>query len=242
MKKRKGITKAQKIKSLVKKGVYTQRPSGRAPKGKTWNYQRGKYEPSYPSKLVKAANERLRKLEKVHKGYKTGKSLAQSSEAYQAIEEYATSYPKTKGTIYKRNKEGNVRFLSQTEFDKLSAQDKKYYVERVEAFLGSKTSTASGIKEAHKKSYGTFMKNYGDKYPDLSFSQYEEFFESYNYNMVGDSDSHFGYDEWSAALKHISIDEAMNDNQMDQIMEYLRANDWVGLASNEDLKKYLRRI
>ena len=242
MKKRKGITKAQKIKSLVKKGVYTQRPAGRAPKGKTWNYKSGKYEPSFPAKLVKAANERLRKLEKVHKGYKTGKSLAQSSEAYQSIEEYATSYPKSKGKIYKRNKDGNVRFLSQTEFDKFSAQDKKYYVERVEAFLGSKTSTASGIKEAHKKSYDTFMKNYGDKYPDLSFSQYEEFFESYNYNMVGDSDSHFGYDEWSAALKHISIDEAMNDNQMDQIMEYLRANDWVGLASNEDLKKYLRRI
>lgn len=242
MKKRKGITKAQKIKSLVKKGVYTQRPAGRAPKGKTWNYRSGKYEPSFPAKLVKAANERLRKLEKVHKGYKTGKSLAQSSEAYQSIEEYATSYPKSKGKIYKRNKDGNVRFLSQSEFDKLSAQDKKYYVERVEAFLGSKTSTASGIKKAHKKSYDTFMKNYGDKYPDLSFSQYEEFFESYNYNMVGDSDSHFGYDEWSAALKHISIDEAMNDNQMDQIMEYLRANDWVGLASNEDLKKYLRRI
>lgn len=242
MKKRKGITKAAKIKSLVKKGVYTQRPAGRAPKGKTWNYRFGKYEPSFPAKLVKAANERLRKLEKVHKGYKTGKSLAQSSEAYQSIEEYATSYPKSKGKIYKRNKDGNVRFLSQTEYDKLSAQDKKYYVERVEAFLGSKTSTASGIKEAHKKSYNTFMKNYGDKYPDLSFSQYEEFFESYNYNMVEDSESHFGYDEWSAALKHISIDEAMNDNQMDQIMEYLRANDWVGLASNEDLKKYLRRI
>ena len=242
MKKRKGITKAQKIKSLVKKGVYTQRPAGRAPKGKTWNYQRGQYEPSFPAKLVKAANERLRKLEKVHKGIKSGRSLSQSSEIYKSMEDYATSYSKTKGKIYKRNKEDKIRFLSETEFDKLSAQDKKYYVERVEAFLGSKTSTASGIKEAHKKSYDTFMKNYGDKYPDLSFSQYEEFFESYNYNMVGDSDSHFGYDEWSAALKHISIDEAMNDNQMDQIMEYLRANDWVGLASNEDLKKYLRRI
>ena len=242
MKKRKGITKAQKIKSLVKKGVYSQRPSGRAPKGKTWNYQRGKYEPSYPSKLVKAANERLRKLEKVHKGYKTGKSLAQSSEAYQAIEEYATSYPKTKGKIYKRNKEGNVRFLSQTEFDKLSAQDKKYYIERVEAFLGSKSSTASGIKEAHRKSYKTFMENYGDKYQDLSFDQYEDFFEAYNYNMVGDSESHFGYAEWSSALENIKIDEAMNDNQMDQIMEYLRANDWIGIKNDERLSQYLRRI
>lgn len=241
-KSRKGITKAARIKSMIKKGLYTQRPSGRAPKGKSWNYKTAKYEPSFPAKLVKAANERLRKLEKVHKGIKSGRSLAQSSEAYQAMEEYATSYPKTKGKIYKRNKEGNIRFLSQTEFDRLSAQDKKYYVDRVQAFLGSKSSTASGIKEAHKKSYDTFMKRYGDKYPELSFSQYEEFFDAYNYNMVEDSESHFGYDEWSAALKHIKIDEAMNDNQMDQIMEYLRANDWVGLSKNEDLKQYLQRI
>ena len=240
--KRKGYTKAAKIKSMISKGLYTKRPSGRAPKGKTWNYRSGKYEPSFPAKLVKAANERLRKLEKVHKGIKSGSSLAQSSEVYQSIEQYATSYPKTKGKIYKRNKDGNVRFISQSEFDKLSAQDKQYYIDRVNSFLGSASSTASGIKEAHKKSFETFKKNYGDKYPDLTFSQYEEFFESYNYNMVADSESHFGYDEWSAALKHIKIDEAMSDNQMDQIMEYLRANDWVGLSSDKDLKKYLQRI
>lgn len=240
--KRKGFTKAARIKSMIKKGLYTQRPAGRAPKGKTWNYKTAKYEPSFPAKLVKAANERLRKLEKVHKGYKAGKSLSQSSEAYQAIEEYATSYPKTKGKIYSRNKEGRVRFLNQTEYDKLSEQDKKYYLERINAFLSSKSSTASGIKAAHKQSYETFMKRYGDKYPDLSFSQYEDFFEAYNYNMVEDSNAHFGYDEWSAALKHIKIDEAMTDNQMDAIMEYLRANDWVGLANNEDLSKYLQRI
>ena len=239
---RKGITKAQKIKSMVKKGLLKARPAGRAPKGKSWNYQSGKYEPSFPAKLVKAANERLRKLEKVHRGIRKGRSLAQSSEVYQSIEEYATSYPKTKGKIYKRNKEGNVRFISQTEFDKLSAQDKKYYVDRVQAFLSSSSSTASGIKEAHRKSYNTFMRNYGDKYPDLSFDQYEDFFEAYNYNMVGDSQSHFGYSEWSSALENIKIDEAMTDNQMDQIMEYLRANDWIGISKDEELKKYLRRI
>lgn len=242
MKKRKGITKAARIKKLISKGLYTQRPKGRAPKGKTWNYKTGKYEASFPAKLVKAANERLRKLEKVHKGYKQGKSLAQSSEVYQSIEEYATSYPKTKGKIYKRNKEGNVRFINQTEFDKLSAQDKKYYVERIEAFLSSKSSTAGGIKEAHKKSYNTFMQRYGDKFPDMSFDMYEDFFDAYNSNMVEDSKNHFGYSEWSAVLQNIQIDEAMTDNQMDQVMEYVRANDWVGLSENRDLSKYLRRI
>ena len=184
----------------------------------------------------------VRKLEKVHKGYKQGKSLAQSSEVYQSIEDYATSYPKTKGKIYKRNKEGNVRFISQTEFDKLSAQDKKYYVERINAFLESKSSTASGIKSAHRKSYDTFMQHYGDKFPDMSFDMYEEFFDVYNSNMVEDSKNHFGYSEWSAVLQNIQIDQAMTDNQMDQVMEYVRANDWVGLKQNNDLSKYLRRI
>lgn len=242
MKKRKGMTKAARIKSMVKKGLYTQRPAGRAPKGKTWNYKTGKYEPSFPAKLVKAANERLRKLEKVHKGYKSGKSLAQSSEAYQNIEDYATSYPKTKGKIYTRNKDGNIRFLNQTQFDKLSAQDKKYYLERINAFLESKSSTASGIREAHKKSYETFMKNYGNKFPDLTLDQYEDFFEVYNYNMVEDHKNHFSYEDWSAVLTNINIDEAMNDNQMEAVMEYVRAKDWNGISQNEDLKKYLRRI
>lgn len=242
MKKRKGITKAARIKQNIAKGIYKQRPVGRAPKGKTWNYKTAKYEPSFPAKLVKAANERLRKLEKVHKGYKQGKSLAQSSEVYQSIEDYATSYPKTKGKIYKRNKDGNVRFISQTEFDKLSAQDKKYYVERINAFMESKSSTASGIKSAHRKSYDTFMQRYGDKFPDMSFDMYEEFFDVYNSNMVEDSKNHFGYSEWSAVLQNIQIDQAMTDNQMDQVMEYVRANDWVGLKQNNDLSKYLRRI
>lgn len=242
MKKRKGMTKAARIKSMVKKGLYTQRPAGRAPKGKTWNYKTGKYEPSFPAKLVKAANERLRKLEKVHKGYKSGKSLAQSSEAYQSMEEYATSYPKTKGKIYTRNKDGNIRFLNQTQFDKLSAQDKKYYLERINAFLESKSSTASGIREAHKKSYETFMRNYGNKFPDLTLSQYEDFFETYNYNMVEDHKNHFSYEDWSSVLENINIDEAMTDNQMEAVMEYVRAKDWNGISQNEDLKKYLRRI
>lgn len=242
MKKRKGLTKAVRIKRNIAKGIYTQRPKGRAPKGKTWNYKTGKYEATYPAKLVKAANERLRKLEKVHKGYKEGKSLAQSSEVYQSIEDYATSYPKTKGKIYKRNKEGNVRFINQSEFEKLSEQDKKYYIERIEAFLSSKSSTASGIREAHKKSYDTFMRNYGDKFPDMSFEMYENFFDVYNSNMVEDSKNHFGYSEWSAILDNIQIDQAMTDNQMDQVMEYVRANDWVGLGRDQDLSKYLRRI
>ena len=86
------------------------------------------------------------------------------------------------------------------------------------------------------------MKNYGDKFPDMSLDMYEEFFEIYNYNMVEDFKSHFSYEDWSAVLENINIDEAMNDNQMAAVMEYVRAKAWKDMAQDEELKKYLRRI
>ena len=225
------------IQKMIRKGVYTQRPRGRAPKGQEWNYKRGQYETRFPSAMLKAANERLRKLEKVSQ--KSG-----SSEIYQLMQKYAASYPKTKGKIYSQKAidEGKVRFLNKTDFDKLSAEDKKYYLERLERFMSSQSSTLSGIKEAHKKSYESFMKNYGDKYPELTQKQYEEFFSTYNINMVGDSISHFGYSDWSKVLTNIKIDEAMSDNQMEAITEYIRADNWIGLSKDQNLRRYLLRV
>ena len=233
-KKRKYISKVQR---MINKGVYTPRPKGRPPKGKEWNYKRGQYETKFPADLLKAANERLRKLEKVSK-------KAESSEIYQLMSKYATSYSKTKGKIYSQEAiaQGKVRFLNKSDFNKLSDEDKKYYIERLEAFMNSKSSTLTGIKESHKKSYETFMEMYGNKYPELTQKQYEEFFSTYNANIVGDSVSHFAYADWSRVLTNIKLDEAMTDGQMDNVMQYIRANNWVGLTKNEELRKYLLRV
>ena len=232
-KKRKFISKIQK---LINKGIYKARPKGRPPKNKEWNYKRGQYELAFPKAILKAANERLRKLEKVSK-------LAKSSEIYQMMMKYAVSYPKGKGKIYdpKAIAKGQVRFLNKTEFEKLSATEKEYYLERIRKFMDSQSSTASGIKDAHKRAYESFMKDYGDKYPNLSFEQYSEFFENYNANVVGDSESHFSYEDWAKVLTHINIDEAMTDNQMEKVMEYVRSNNWVGMRNSEE-SKYLLRI
>ena len=233
-KKRKYVSKIQK---MINKGVYTARPKGRPPKGKEWNYKTGQYETRFPADLLKAANERLRKLEKVSQ-------KASSSEIYQLMSKYATSYSKTKGKIYSQEAiaQGKVRFLNKTDFNKLSAEDKKYYLERLEQFMSSKSSTLTGIKESHKKSYETFMQLYGDKYPELTQKQYEEFFSTYNANVVGDSMDHFSYSDWSRVLTNIKIDEAMSDNQMQNVMTYIRANDWVGLSRDQELRRYLLRV
>ena len=76
----------------------------------------------------------------------------------------------------------------------------------------------------------------------MNFEMYEEFFETYNYNMVEDSKDHFGYSDWSAVLEQVKIDEAMKAEQMDKVMEYIRADDWVNFRADEDVNKFLRRI
>lgn len=233
-KKRKYISKIQK---LINKGVYKAKPRGRPPKASEWNYKTGKYERSFPAALVKAANERLRKLEKVF-------GLSQSSEIYQLMSKYKESYSKTKGKIYDQRPEyaDKVRFINKQQFDKLSAEDKLYFIERINIFMSSATSTKTGIEAARSQSYKTFMKRYGAKYPNLTEEQYAAFFSTYNYNIVGDSETHFRYSEWSKVLSHIAIDEAMTDEQMDDVMSYVRSNNWVGLRNDENLSKYLLRI
>lgn len=233
-KKRKFISKNQK---LISKGIYKARPKGRPPKASEWNYKTGKYERSYPAALVKAANERLRKLEKVS-------GLSQSSEMYQLMLKYKISYSKTKGKIYDQRPEydDKVRFINKGMFDRLSAEDKLYFIERVNRFMESQTSTKTGITTARSQSYKTFMERYGNKYPNLTEKQYAAFFSTYNYNIVGDSETHFRYSEWSKVLTDIKIDEAMTDKQMDEVMSYVRADNWIGLKNDENLSRYLLRI
>lgn len=232
-KKRKFISKIQR---MIEKGIYKKRPKGRPPKNSEWNYKRGQYELAFPKAILKAANERLRKLEKVSK-------LAKSSEIYQLMMKYAVSYPKTKGKIYdpKAIAKGQVRFLNKSEFEKLSAEEKQYYIERLNKFMESQSSTVTGIKDAHKRAYESFMKQYGNKFPDLTQEQYNEFFENYNANVVGDSDSHFSYEDWSKVLTNIKLDEVMSDNQIEKVMEYVRTNNWVGMRNSPE-SRYLLRI
>lgn len=232
-KKRKYVSKTQR---LINKGEYKPRPKGRPPKNSEWNYKRGQYEKRLPKELLKAANERLRKLEKVSK-------LSGSSEMYQLMKTYAESFPKTKGKIYDQQalEEGKLRFISKQKFDQLSAAEKEYYIERLERFMASNTTTKAGIKAAHKQSYTKFMERYGKKFPNLSQEQYEEFFKTYNYNVVGDSDDHFSYSEWVKVLTNIRIDDVMTDNEMETVMQYVRSDNWVGLR-NSEYAKYLTRI
>lgn len=221
------------------------RPRGRPPKNSVWNSNTGEYVNliKYPKDIVKAANERLRKLEKVFKWGKNGetKSLAESSERYQNMLRYRESYPLTKGKIYTTDKEGKgLRFINATEFKKLSDQEKEYYVNELIKFMESASSTKTGIHEAHRKSYETFMKNNGSKVGNLTYDEYLEFFGQYNQKVVADANAHFSYTDLSKALFNIKIDVALRDNQLSDIMQKIhsgRREDW-----NDIPKRYMLNI
>lgn len=221
------------------------RPRGRPPKHSKWDASSGQYVDyfRYPKDIVKAANERLRKLEKVFKwgNGKKGNALSESSEIYQLMLKYKDSYHETKGKIYTTDKSGKgLRFINKSEFDKLSKEDKEYYIDRLIAFMESASSTKTGINEAHRKAYKSFMDKYGNKYPGLTYEQYGDMFSTYNSKVVDDNNAHYSYSDLSKALYNIRIDTALRDKQFDRVMKLIHSGkkeDWAKIDSKYKLRK-----
>ena len=176
----------------------------------------------YDKALVKAANERLRKIEKVY-------NLTQDSNEYKLAKKYATEYSKTKGKIYdtkrlQRTKGEELRFISEEEYKKLSPQDQKYFNEVLSNFMEASTSTKAGVESKYQKSYETFMSHYGDKYPDLSKEDYKEFFRTYRDLVNADTKNQFDYTTLVQTLEFVDISQALNQGQLEKAMRYVSTN------------------
>ena len=171
----------------------------------------------FQKSLVKSANERFRKLESVYK-------LAEFSNEYLLAKHYATEYSKTKGKIYNQKllkEKGIVRLVGEKEYNKLSPKDKKYYNEVLQQIFDASTSLPKAIEEKRTKSYDTFMKNYGDKHPDLSQEQYEELFRVYRNQVSSDKKNQFDYNTLQQTLEFVDIEQALTDKQLKKAMKYI---------------------
>lgn len=206
----------QRLERFVSKYGYDPRESYRP--NRTGQRGRPAKEYQYDKDLVKAANERLRKIEKVY-------NLTEDSNEYKLVRKYAVEYPKTKGKIYKLGKDmKSVRFISESEFNKLSEKDKKYFLQTLSNFMQSSTSTKYGIESKYQKSYDTFMQHYGDKYPNLTKEQYKDFFRTYRDLANADKRNQFDYTTLVQTLEFVDIGEAMNQNQLETAMKYIATN------------------
>lgn len=188
----------------------------------------------YPYKLVHAANERLRKLEKVS-------MLAESSGIYQNMKRQMYEMPNKAGKIFQSGKEkGTVRFIGKKKFEKLSEEEQKYYLKRLASFMASDMSTASGLgrikeklrkankdnEEARKKSYETFRQRpeIQENYPDLTFEQYTNLFHAYQYysDVKG---QHFNYEDLTLFLENVDLDK-LEPYQIEEAMSFVKDDNW----------------
>lgn len=117
--------------------------------------------------LAKRANQRLRQLEK---SKFEGRSLSESSRAYQVTEQKVEE-----GRFgYTRTKAGNIAFTRK--FKGMSSGELKRQIREMERFLEtSNTSTVRGYAKSIKKSYEEYQRKYGGF---SSQEEYERFFRS----------------------------------------------------------------
>lgn len=188
----------------------------------------------FPYKMVHAANERLRKLEKVS-------MLAESSGIYQNMKRQMYELPNKAGKIFQSGKEkGSVRFIGKTKFMKLTEEEQKYYLKRLASFMASDMSTASGLgrikkklrkankdnEEARKKAFETFRQRpeIQELYPDLTFEQYTNLFHAYQYysDVKG---QHFNYEDLTLFLENVDLDK-LEPYQIEEAMSFVKDDNW----------------
>ena len=155
---------------------------------------------AYRANLVKTANERLRKMEKIHAfdadKYPSLRNLkfTDLSRAYRDIRKYATEQPNGKGKIYRETSDGGFRFIGKKEYEKLSQAEKRYFDDILNQFLENQTSMKVGVIDAYKKSYDTFIKKY-EQYADWSFEDYMNTWKTYSEQVAPDRRDKFQYDQ-----------------------------------------------
>lgn len=164
---------------------------------------------------VKRANERLRKLETVNR-------MAQSSEAYKSIERFANDPNSYSSKFYRQvtNKDGSpgIRFITPSEYNKLSRYDQMKFDEIVRNFLENKTTTKLGIEKVRKDNYDSFMKNH----PDLHWSQeeYENFWQNYS-QAQKDKEDVAGYSMLTQVFNAATqFSNGLTDSKIDELVHY----------------------
>jgi len=169
----------------------------------------------FPRSQVKTANERLRKLETVNR-------MAQSSEAYKSIERFALDPNAYSSKFYRQvtNKDGSpgIRFITPSEYNKLSRYDQMKFDEIVRNFLENKTTTKLGIEKVRKDNYDSFMKNH----PDLHWSQeeYENFWQNYS-QAQKDKEDVIAYTMLTQIFNAVTpFSNGLTDNKISEIINY----------------------
>lgn len=181
---------------------------------------------SYRASLVKSANERLRKIEKVY-------NATNDSNIYVWLQKQAVEHPNTTGKFLGYlDEEGNkqleytdrIRFLNKTDFEKLTDNEKSQYNQMLDRFFESNTSTKIGIEEKYRKAMQSF--NEENKYQFDNVEDYKKFWDTYNNMVESDQMSKLDSDTIWYAFENIDIPAMMNENKIEKALRYLSTGKW----------------
>lgn len=191
--------------------------------------------------LVKAANERLRQIEK--------KGLTRDSREYILVKKYAEEYPEGKGAIYNINeKTGAIRFsrdlpgfMTREKPFKTQAQRREHMINTLRNFLNAESSTVRGIRDIQKRGYESFkyetvtkngkrVRQAKEKYKDLTLEQYTRFWKIYRENVSDSKEDHYGYDSLKILIDNSNVMQ-MSEEKLLAAMETIEST----RDANEDI-------
>ena len=167
-------------------------------------------------RLVKKANDRLRRLEKA--------GLYEESREYRLVSHYAYSDPGGKGSIYNVNPEKDtIRFTTKLPGKGLQYEkERAYLINTLRNFLNAETSTVSGSRRVMKAAYDSFMKN-NNVSADMTQEQYTKLWKVYHDMALRDKLDNQGYNAFMEIMKNTDLYK-MDEEQIQTALGYIESS------------------
>ena len=163
-------------------------------------------------RLVRRANDRLRRLEKA--------GLYEESREYRLVSHYAYSDPGGKGSVYNVNPEKDtIRFKSTLPTGQGYTREREYMINTLRNFLNASTSTVSGTRKAINKAFQSFMDNQDIK-GEMTQEQYMQLWRTYHDMGLRDKLDNQGYNAFMTLIKSTDIYDLTQD-EMKVALDYL---------------------
>ena len=167
-------------------------------------------------RMVRKANDRLRRLEKA--------GLYEESREYRLVSHYAYSDPGGKGSIYNENPEKDtIRIKSTLPTGQGYTREREYMINTLRNFLKASTSTVSGTRKAINKAFQSFKDNQDIK-GEMTQDQYMQLWRTYHDMGLRDKLDNQGYNAFMTLVQSTDIYNLTSD-EMKVALDYLEKSE-----------------
>ena len=210
MNKRQAKKKKKQEASYIRKTLLKRQESE---KGIVYNIPASKVREKEFQRMVRKANDRLRRLEKA--------GLYDESREYRLVSHYAYSDPGGKGSIYNVNPEKDtIRFTTKLPGKGLQYEkERAYLINTIRNFLNAATSTVSGTKKVIKKAYESFMENNSIK-GDMTQEEYSKLWKVYHDMGLRDKLDNQGYNAFMTLVSQTDLYK-MDQSEIETALRYI---------------------